>query len=299
MKRRLVSTTAMTMATGAALVLMVAAPSASADASSFSAAAPTWPVAATSLGMAGSLWQPTYTARLKAPASISVTAYNLVFADGAVQSGETSAWGAYGTNKRGFTLGEKWAGTGWAADPAPSWQQAPVGTVTISLGVPGTRIRVPARISANCYRAKPDKNFNIPEQPKGFRCSRSDVLRYGGVLEMTAKPPSQMTAPGTTTIHIDSSGLTYDQLVAIAGSLQQVTGTIDSITGSAQMQAMCRQMVDGRMSPSQADAFAQAYGYSTRVGTIDGEPQAVTMDYRPDRFTLSVTKGAVVSCTYG
>jgi hypothetical protein len=41
---------------------------------------------------------------------------------------------------------------------------------------------------------------------------------------MTAKPPSTMTAPGNTTIHIESNGLTYEQLLKIAGSLQQVMG---------------------------------------------------------------------------
>ena len=31
----------------------------------------------------------------------------------------------------------------------------------------------------------------------------------------------------------------------------------------------------------------------------DGQPQAVTADYRPDRFTVSTVSGAVTSCTYG
>jgi hypothetical protein len=154
-------------------------------------------------------------------------------------------------------------------------------------------------VSANCYQAKPDKNFNIPEQPKGFRCSKSDVLRFGGVLQMTAKPSSQMTAPGSTTIRIETDGLTYDQLIAIASSLTQASAAMDNATGSAQMRALCQQMVDGKMTPAQADALAKANGYSTRVGTVDGVPQAVTMDFRTDRFTLSVTKNAVVSCTYG
>jgi len=267
--------------------------------STFETKVPTWGEAASALGTAGSLWQPGYTARLKQSGSIWVLANNLAFSNGTVTSGETSASVQYGTNKRGFRLMEKWANTGWAADPAPSWQTAPVGTVKIALGPQGTQVTVPATVSADCYQAKPDKNYNIPQQPKGFRCSKADVLRFGGTLQMTAKPPSQMTAPGNTTIRIESNGLTYDQLVAIASSLTQASAGMDNATGSAQMRALCQQMVDGKMTPAQADALAKANGYSTRVGTVDGVPQAVTMDFRTDRFTLSVTKNAVVSCTYG
>lgn len=304
MSRRMTRTTIAALCLGASVSVAAASavagsPAASAADSMFSESASSWSAAAGRLGVAGSLWQPTYTARLKAPDSITVTADLLAFAAGRVTAGETSAWGAYGSSRRGFSLGEKWADTGWAAEPAVSWQQAPVGTVSIALGSPGTQQRVTARVSANCYRAKPDKNFNIPQQPRGFACSRGDVLRYGGILQMTAKPASQMTAPGSTTIRLDSHGMTYDELVAVARSLQQVSGTLDTGAGSAQMQAMCRQMVDGHMTPAQADAFAKANGYITRVGTIDGQSQAVTMDYRPERFTLSVTKSAVVSCTYG
>ncbi len=287
------------MAVSAAVLTCAAATPAIAADSNFDAKVPTWGEAASALGTAGSLWQPGYTARLKQSGDIWVLAYNLTFSNGAVTSGETNASVQYGTNKRGFRLYEKWANTGWAADPAPSWQTARVGTVRITLGPKGTQVTVPATVSANCYRAKPDKNFNIPEQPKGFHCSKSDVLRYGGILQMTAKPPSQMTAPGNTTIRIETDGLTYDQLVAIASGLTQASPAMDNATGSAQMRALCQQMVDGKMTPAQADVLAKANGYSTRVGTVDGVPQAVTMDFRTDRFTLSVTKNAVVSCTYG
>jgi len=40
-------------------------------------------------------------------------------------------------------------------------------------------------------------------------------------------------------------------------------------------------------------------GYTWRLGTIDGEPQAVTMDYRIDRLTLTVDDGLVTDATWG
>ena len=69
--------------------------------------------------------------------------------------------------------------------------------------------------------------------------------------------------------------------------------------GTPEMQALCAQMVAEGLSPDAATALATENGYVARVGTLEGEPQAVTMDLREDRFTFEVTGGVVVSCTYG
>lgn len=65
------------------------------------------------------------------------------------------------------------------------------------------------------------------------------------------------------------------------------------------MLALCEQMIADAMSVDDATALAEENGYIARVGTIDGEPQAVTMDYRIDRFTFEVADGVVVACQYG
>ena len=67
----------------------------------------------------------------------------------------------------------------------------------------------------------------------------------------------------------------------------------------AAMVALCEEMVGEGMSPEEADALAVENGYVSRVGSIDGEPMAVTTDYRTDRFTVDVVDGAVTACTYG
>ena len=72
-----------------------------------------------------------------------------------------------------------------------------------------------------------------------------------------------------------------------------------AVTGQAAMEALCDQMVAAGMSPEEATALAEDNGYIARVGSIDGEPQAVTMDFREDRFTFDVSEGAVIACTYG
>jgi hypothetical protein len=65
------------------------------------------------------------------------------------------------------------------------------------------------------------------------------------------------------------------------------------------MVALCSEMVESGMSPDEATALAESNGYSARIGSIDGQLQATTRDYRPDRFTFEVVDGAVVSCQYG
>ncbi len=71
------------------------------------------------------------------------------------------------------------------------------------------------------------------------------------------------------------------------------------MAGTDEMRALCDQMVADAMTTEDATALAESNGFVARVGTIDGEPQAVTMDYREDRFTFDVESDVVVGCTYG
>ena len=259
--------------------------------------ASSWQEAASRLGTAGSLWEPAATAGLRRTTKVSVVADNLAFQNGAAVAGDTFAGGRYGRGQRSFWVNEKWADTGWAAEPAFTTSTARVGRVRIPIGPEGTRIHVTATVLADCFAQPSDADPR--EIPRGFRCSRADVLRTGGYLVMTARPPSTMTDPGRTSIVLSSTGLSYAELVRIASSLEQVGPTTADGAGSAQMVAMCGQMVTAAMTPDQASAFAQSNGYSTRVGTIDGQSLPVTADYRPDRFTLTVAGNAVTACDYG
>ena len=277
-----------------ALVGVAAAPAAQASGSTFQKQATTWQEAASLLGTAGSLWQPSRTFGNPLAGKIDVVASGLTFQNAEVASGDTLAAATYGTLKRGFQIDEKWADTGWAADVAYDRARALVDTVTIRLGSPGQRIALKAKVYANCY--KPDAK-NPPPPAKDFRCTPADVEKTGGVLTMTAKPPSAMTGPGNTSIVIQSTGMTYGQLLRVARSLNQVSGGLEA--NSAQSYFMCQQITTGAMTTAQAQTFAEQNGYATRIGTVDGVPQAVTMDYRPDRLTLSTNAGVVVGCQAG
>lgn len=257
----------------------------------------TWDVAAARLGTAGSLWEPRNTAGLDRTRRVVVIGDAITVADGSATGGSTYAGTRYGRGARSVWVEEKWANTGWAAEPAVATTRALVRTVRVPLGPAGMRVRVPARVYAECVPQP--ANANPRPVPARTRCSRADVLRYGGTIELTARPASTMTAPGNTTIVIRSSGLTYAQLLRVAASLEQVAGAPAAGAGSAQMLGMCQQMIDARMTAEQASTFAGSNGYTLRVGSIDGAPQPVTSDYRPDRFTVATVGGVVSSCTYG
>jgi hypothetical protein len=108
--------------------------------------------------------------------------------------------------------------------------------------------------------------------------------------------------PGAVAV---AEGTTEVTLTSTDGTVQKVTVTVTNASAAANgsadpaMVALCEQMVSGGMSPEDATALAKSKGYVARTGTIDGQPQAVTMDYRTDRFTFEVTGGKVTACTYG
>lgn len=49
------------------------------------------------------------------------------------------------------------------------------------------------------------------------------------------------------------------------------------------------------MTEAEAEAYAEEQGVPFRIGSIDGEPRPLTMDYRPGRITASLEEGVVVS----
>jgi hypothetical protein len=71
------------------------------------------------------------------------------------------------------------------------------------------------------------------------------------------------------------------------------------VTANEEMTALCAQIIEQAMPLEAAVAVAEAGGYTTRVGTLDGEGQAVTTDLREDRFTFDVEAGIVTGCTIG
>lgn len=53
------------------------------------------------------------------------------------------------------------------------------------------------------------------------------------------------------------------------------------------------------LSAEEAERTAAANGWAYRVAELDGEPQALTMDYSPQRVNVSIAGGAVIAVTVG
>jgi len=89
-----------------------------------------------------------------------------------------------------------------------------------------------------------------------------------------------------------------------AGEPAGDSSSFGNISGSAvpvadELAALCEQIVAEALPLDAATALAEASGYTTRVGTLDGQPQAVTTDFREDRMTFDVEAEIVVGCTVG
>ena len=59
------------------------------------------------------------------------------------------------------------------------------------------------------------------------------------------------------------------------------------------------ELLDKQMPTAEAGEYTENAGYQWRVGSYDGVPQAVTMDYNIDRLTFDVNDGYVTDATWG
>ena len=64
-------------------------------------------------------------------------------------------------------------------------------------------------------------------------------------------------------------------------------------------EALSKDLIAAGLTTEEAGALIEENGYTWRLGTIDGEPQAVTMDYRTDRLTLTTQDNIVIDATWG
>lgn len=62
---------------------------------------------------------------------------------------------------------------------------------------------------------------------------------------------------------------------------------------------LCASFVAEGRSVEEATAAAEEAGYTTRLGTIDGEPQALTTDFLENRLTFDTQDGIVTGCVQG
>ena len=113
-------------------------------------------------------------------------------------------------------------------------------------------------------------------------------------MKHVARPKTSIVA--VTALLAISGGL----LTCAAASPAQAQAAAQvTAQGGDSIRAVCRQMIAQHLGPVKAARYARDRGYTTRIGTVDGVPRAVTMDYREDRLTLTITKGRVTACVVG
>jgi hypothetical protein len=68
---------------------------------------------------------------------------------------------------------------------------------------------------------------------------------------------------------------------------------------AASMEALATEILGSPTSESDATALIESEGFTARVTERDGEPLPATMDYRIDRFNLTVVDGIVTELSVG
>lgn len=150
------------------------------------------------------LWSPTYTAGLSRTREIDVLAYR----SGSRRA--TFVGSSYGGRVPSFTIAQKASASPWAAEPVQRASERLVATVAIKIGPPGGQRPVRARVYANCNQA---------DGERVKRCEPRDVARFGGALVLLARTTSG-GVPQATDVRIDSTGLSYQQLLRVARGLR-------------------------------------------------------------------------------
>jgi hypothetical protein len=158
------------------------------------------------------LWRPTFTAGLTKRRNIDVTAY------GVGPARATFVGSTYGRRVPSFTMAQKGAATSWAAKPVQHPTERLVDTVAVRIGAPGGERLIRARVYANCGAGTEAATVGSGS-PR--RCERRDVARFGGAVALLARTTAG-GVPQATDVRIDSTGLSYQQLVRIASGLRPV-----------------------------------------------------------------------------
>lgn len=112
------------------------------------------------------------------------------------------------------------------------------------------------------------------------------------------------------TLQVAAAALTLSTALALSGcgSDEAVTEPTDTTTETestvdpditAEQLTFVEELLAEPLPQDEATTRIEEAGYVWRLGTIDGEPQAVTMDYRIDRLTLTTQDGLVTDATWG
>lgn len=171
---------------------------------------PTWQRAALALDSRGSIYYPSFRAGLKQESRIDVLAFTRkTKSDNGVKYSSMLVTGSYKGRQGSFSLMQKYASAKWAARRVADPGQRIVSQRVIKMNSSGTDVKT--TIYANCAVPAPDMAVGQKRV-----CSQAEVKSSGGLLVMET--------PDETSIIIESVGLTFQQLIAIARGLKPLEG---------------------------------------------------------------------------
>lgn len=171
---------------------------------------PTWQRAALALDSRGSIYYPSFRAGLKQESRIDVLAFTRkTKSDNGVKYSSMLVTGSYKGRQGSFSLMQKYASAKWAARRVADPGQRIVSQRVIKMNSSGTDVKT--IIYANCAVPAPDMAVGQKRV-----CSQAEVKSSGGLLVMET--------PDETSIIIESVGLTFQQLIAIARGLKPLEG---------------------------------------------------------------------------
>jgi len=111
----------------------------------------------------------------------------------------------------------------------------------------------------------------------GIACAA--LILVGCSSEGESVPP-----PVETEVEVSQPGLQLDP---------------EEIPNAAEMEAIAAEILGSPTSEADATALIESEGFTARVIERDGEPLPVTMDYRIDRFNLTVVDDIVTQLSVG
>lgn len=108
-----------------------------------------------------------------------------------------------------------------------------------------------------------------------------------------------IAAAGLLTLSVLAGCSEADDAAPMSDSTSEQTEQEMNPDISPEQTAFVNELLATPLPQDEATTRIEEAGYTWRLGTIDGEPQAVTMDYRIDRLTLTTQDGLVIDATWG
>lgn len=123
------------------------------------------------------------------------------------------------------------------------------------------------------------------------------MKRHAAALALVLAIGSTAGCAELTTTGVPADGESAEAGAMDAGHGESSGETEDPAMANGEILAFAETLIG--MDTEEAQAATEEAGYTYRVVSIDGEPQAVTLDYRLDRINVALEDDVVTEVTIG